>query len=219
MRRRRRVHRKVAGERQHLRNPTPGCGVRPTSPAPAPAHSPSRTITGHMLVNGRLPGAIAFGVPGAGSNHITPLFISTPVSGSTHAAPHRGQQRRRHRHHGPGRVADGQMRGAAFRGPPARPPRRCGAGRHRRPSSPARTPRTTPASRLRAARRIPHGAEHPGQRGPGRQPIRELHRPPRPAPIPPPGRCAPRTGAGRVASTIPPSPAMSRTTAAATSPS
>ena len=40
-----------------------------------------------MLVSGRLPGAIEFGWPGRGSNHITPLFISTPDSGSTTRLP------------------------------------------------------------------------------------------------------------------------------------
>ena len=40
-----------------------------------------------MLVSGRLPGPMAFGVPGRGSNHITPLFISTPERGSTTRLP------------------------------------------------------------------------------------------------------------------------------------
>jgi hypothetical protein len=34
-----------------------------------------------MLESGRLPGAIAFGTPGRGSNHMMPLFMSSPVSG------------------------------------------------------------------------------------------------------------------------------------------
>jgi hypothetical protein len=45
------------------------------------------TMTGHMLQSGRAPGAIALALPGRGSNHIMPLFISTPVSGSTTRLP------------------------------------------------------------------------------------------------------------------------------------
>ncbi len=44
-------------------------------------------MKGDMLVSGRLPGAMALGVPGAGSNHITPLFMSTPDFGSTTREP------------------------------------------------------------------------------------------------------------------------------------
>ena len=42
-----------------------------------------------MLASGRLPGAIAFGRPGRGSNHIMPLFIRMPVDGSVTLAPKR----------------------------------------------------------------------------------------------------------------------------------
>ena len=38
-------------------------------------------MIGHMLHSGRLPGATALGVPGRGSNHIMPLFITMPVPG------------------------------------------------------------------------------------------------------------------------------------------
>ena len=44
-------------------------------------------MTGHMLHSGRLFGAMAFGEPGVGSNHITPLFIRMPVPGSTTRLP------------------------------------------------------------------------------------------------------------------------------------
>ena len=40
-----------------------------------------------MLVSGRLPGPTELGRPGVGSNHMTPLFISTPVPGSTTRLP------------------------------------------------------------------------------------------------------------------------------------
>ena len=48
---------------------------------------PSRRIAGHMFVSGRFSGAIEFGWFGRGSNHITPLFISTPERGSTTRLP------------------------------------------------------------------------------------------------------------------------------------
>ena len=44
-------------------------------------------MTGSILVSGRLPGPTLLGWPGRGSNHITPLFISTPLSGSTTRLP------------------------------------------------------------------------------------------------------------------------------------
>ena len=47
------------------------------------------TITGHMLDNGLLPGAIEFERPGLGSNHMPPLFIKMPVFGSTTLEPKR----------------------------------------------------------------------------------------------------------------------------------
>ena len=47
----------------------------------------SSVMTGHMLQSGRLPGAMAFALPGVGSNHITPLFMSTPVPGRTMREP------------------------------------------------------------------------------------------------------------------------------------
>ena len=40
-----------------------------------------------MLHSGRLPGAIEFGAPGRGSNHIMPLFSSTPDCGSSTRLP------------------------------------------------------------------------------------------------------------------------------------
>ena len=40
-----------------------------------------------MLESGRFAGAIEFGRPGRGSNHMMPLFISTPVSGSSTLLP------------------------------------------------------------------------------------------------------------------------------------
>ena len=44
-------------------------------------------MIGSMLHSGRLPGAIEFGVPGRGSNHIMPLFSSTPDCGSSTRLP------------------------------------------------------------------------------------------------------------------------------------
>ena len=53
--------------------------------APTPNHGrPSRiATTGHILVKARLLGAIEFGRPGRGSNHMIPLFIRIPLPGST----------------------------------------------------------------------------------------------------------------------------------------
>ena len=63
---------------------------RPPAAPIANAGTPSRVATtGHMLASGRLPGAIAFGRPGRGSNHIMPLFIRMPVDGSVTLAPKR----------------------------------------------------------------------------------------------------------------------------------
>ncbi len=64
---------------------TTAARMRRPPEAPAPNRGrPSRVaITGHILVKARLPGAIEFGRPGRGSNHMTPLFISIPVCGST----------------------------------------------------------------------------------------------------------------------------------------
>ena len=59
----------------------------PEAPAAIAGRAPSRRITGSMFVSGRLPGAIELGWPGRGSNHITPLFISTPEPGSTTRLP------------------------------------------------------------------------------------------------------------------------------------
>ena len=44
-------------------------------------------MIGSMLHSGRLPGAIEFGMPGRGSNHIMPLFSSTPDCGSSTRLP------------------------------------------------------------------------------------------------------------------------------------
>src|SRR5271170_1558991 len=59
----------------------------PDAPAAIHGRPPSIRITGSILVSGRLPGAIEFGWPGRGSNHITPLFSSTPDVGSTTRLP------------------------------------------------------------------------------------------------------------------------------------
>ena len=42
-----------------------------------------------MLASGLLPGAIELTRPGTGSNHIMPLFMGMPVSGSTTLEPKR----------------------------------------------------------------------------------------------------------------------------------
>ena len=55
----------------------------PDAPSPNHGRWSRATTTGHILVSARLPGAIEFGRPGRGSNHITPLFIRIPVPGST----------------------------------------------------------------------------------------------------------------------------------------
>src|SRR5687768_12755158 len=63
---------------------TAGRILRPPD-APIANHPlPSRrAIIGDMLVRGLLPGASELGEPGRGSNHMMPLFMSTPVEGST----------------------------------------------------------------------------------------------------------------------------------------
>jgi hypothetical protein len=47
----------------------------------------SARMIGNMLQSARLPGAIEFGTPGRGSNHIMPLFSSTPDCGSSTRLP------------------------------------------------------------------------------------------------------------------------------------
>ena len=61
----------------------------PEEPAARRGQPPSFgvTTTGSMLQSGRAPGAMALALPGRGSNHIMPLFISTPVEGSTTRLP------------------------------------------------------------------------------------------------------------------------------------
>ena len=83
-----RVHAELAHEEQHLRHrgqdaPPAGRAARDLRARP----SAPVAITGHMLVSGRLPGAMALGVPGVGSNHMTPLLSSTPERGSTTRLP------------------------------------------------------------------------------------------------------------------------------------
>src|SRR5437899_12726497 len=67
---------------------TAGKILRPPD-APIANHGfpPHRAITGHMLVSGRFAGASEFGVPGRGSNHMTPLFIRMPVAGRATLLP------------------------------------------------------------------------------------------------------------------------------------
>src|SRR4051812_6634077 len=61
---------------------------RPPDPPAATYGLPfSVSMIGSMLHRGRLPGAIEFGVPGRGSNHIMPLFSSTPDCGSSTRLP------------------------------------------------------------------------------------------------------------------------------------
>ena len=59
----------------------------PDAPAARNGFPPSVSMIGSMLHSGRLPGAIEFGVPGRGSNHIMPLFSSTPDCGSSTRLP------------------------------------------------------------------------------------------------------------------------------------
>ena len=59
----------------------------PEAPSPNLAPSERATIVGHMLLKGRLPGAIEFGRPGRGSNHMMPLFHRMPVEGSMTLEP------------------------------------------------------------------------------------------------------------------------------------
>ena len=59
----------------------------PEAPAARNGRPASVSITGSMLHSGRLPGAMEFGEPGRGSNHIMPLFSSTPVFGSSTRLP------------------------------------------------------------------------------------------------------------------------------------
>src|SRR5688572_31744484 len=59
--------------------------------ASAPIFGDSATV-GHMLLSGRAPGRIEFGLPGTGSNHIMPLFIRMPVEGDSTNEPKRDRR-------------------------------------------------------------------------------------------------------------------------------
>ena len=69
---------------------TDGMILRPPDAptASAPIRGDSATV-GHMLLSGRAPGRIEFGLPGTGSNHIMPLFIRMPVEGDSTNEPKR----------------------------------------------------------------------------------------------------------------------------------
>ena len=86
----------------------------PDAPAAIQGFAPSRRIIGNMLVSGRLPGPIEFGWPGRGSNHITPLFIRMPVSGSTTRLPIEESSVVVIATIVPSASHDGDVRGAAF---------------------------------------------------------------------------------------------------------
>src|SRR5689334_24448237 len=61
---------------------------RPPEAPPATYGRPfSARMIGNMLHSARLPGAIEFGTPGRGSNHIMPLFSTTPDCGSSTRLP------------------------------------------------------------------------------------------------------------------------------------
>ena len=135
----------------------------PEAPSASTGASPSRTMTGHMLVSGRLPGATEFGRPGRGIEPHHAVVHQHAGLRQHHAAAHGGEQRRRHRHHGALGVADREMGGAALgrrRLGVAQPAR---AAPHRRPAWRGRERRTSAASGAAAGRR----RIMPAARGPG----------------------------------------------------
>ncbi len=59
-------------------------------PPEAPTAKPPRSLipmAGQVFASARLPDAIELGCPGSGLNHIIPLFIRIPDSGSTYLLP------------------------------------------------------------------------------------------------------------------------------------
>ena len=124
---------------QHRGQDTPAAGGA-ASRSTADRHPSGSSGTCWSTAACRAP--IELGWSGRGSNHITPLFISTPEVRQHHAAAHRGQQRRGHRHHRALLRRKPSGAWCSSRRPSARRRQGRPAARHRRSSS--RAPRRQP---------------------------------------------------------------------------
>src|SRR5581483_7211564 len=61
----------------------------PEAPRPTAPRRSERATVGHMLLSGFAPPRIEFALPGTGSNHMTPLYMTMPVEGDITKEPKR----------------------------------------------------------------------------------------------------------------------------------
>ena len=85
----------------------------PEAPTAISGWPPLAAITGHMLFSARLPGPMAFGVPGMRVEPHDAVVHHDAGARQHDARAHRGEQRRGHRHHHAVLVGDGDVGGAA----------------------------------------------------------------------------------------------------------